>query len=141
MTITLLTETQEGNVGSDWKYHLDVKVFNEGLKGEGSMKVPKHTLDAGNVQEPPGPPEPLVLTCGEGGREVMARLSLTATEVDLFISDSGTASIDLKINAPGPGEQPFTREFEIGAGVRESPGILNKNAIFTVHGRLVLSCD
>jgi hypothetical protein len=141
MTLSLLTETQEGNVGNDWKYKLDAKVFNEGLKGEGTLEVPKHQLDAGDVQEPPGPPQPLLLNCGEGGREVMIRLSLTATEVDLFISDSGTASIDLRVNAPGPGEQPVSKEFEIAAGVRESPGIMNKNAIFTVHGRIELVCN
>jgi hypothetical protein len=141
MTLSLLTETQEGNVGSDWKYKLDAKVFNQGLKGEGVLKVAKHTLDAGEVQEPHGAPEPLTLDCGEGGREVMIRLALTATEVDLFISDSGTATTDLKLMAPGPGEAPLSQEFEIAAGVRESPGILNKNAVFTVHGLIVLACD
>ncbi len=50
LTMTLISEHQEGNCGNDWKYDLDAKVFHEGLKGEGRVSVPKHTLDAGRRQ-------------------------------------------------------------------------------------------
>jgi len=40
--MTLISEGQEGNCGEDWKYVLDAKVFNQGLKGQGSISVPYH---------------------------------------------------------------------------------------------------
>ena len=140
LTISLISETQEGNIGSDWKYDLGVKVFNQGLQGQGKISVPKHQLDSGDVQPPPGPPDPLDLEAGEGGGDVLVRLELLATEVDMFKNDSGTASMDIRLVAPKPGEERITHSFEVGAGVRESPGILNKNAVITVQGRITLTC-
>ena len=37
VTISVLSESQEGDIGDDWKFDLAVKVFNEGLKGEGHI--------------------------------------------------------------------------------------------------------
>ena len=59
VTMTLLTESQQGNIGDDWKYTLEAKVFNQGLKGKASISVPKHKLSSGATQEPPGPPAPV----------------------------------------------------------------------------------
>ena len=64
---------------------------------------------------------------------------LTATEVDMFVNDVGKASKDLKIECPGPGGHTITREVDIAAGVRESPGILNKNSVFTLRVRFQLT--
>lgn len=138
LTMTLISEGQEGNCGDDWMYDLETKVFCEGLKGEATVHVPKHTLDAGTVREPFGSPEPVELFRGECKNELMVRMLLTATEVDMFVNDVGKASKDLKIECPGPGNHTITREVDIAAGVRESPGILNKNSVFTLRVRFQL---
>jgi len=49
VTISVLSESQEGDIGDDWKFELNAKVFNEGLAGEGVIKVKKHNLPAGVV--------------------------------------------------------------------------------------------
>ncbi len=69
------------------------------------------------------------------------RIELTATEVDLFVNDVGKASKDIRIECPGPRGDKVTKELDIAAGVRESPGILNKNSVFTVGSRFTLTCD
>jgi len=139
--MNLLSESQEGNCGEDWKYEVNVKVFSEGLKGEGTISVPMHTLDAGSVREPHGSPEPLVIFTGECLTEMLIRLNLTATEVDLFVNDVGKASMEFKMECLGPGAGSVTKDVEIAAGVRESPGILNKNSVFTAAVRFELICD
>lgn len=141
LTMTLISESQEGNCGDDWKYDLEAKVFYEGLKGEGKVSVPKHLLESGAVKEPFGSPDPLDLFEGDCTGEVLVRLELTATEVDLFINDVGKASKDIKINAPAFGHKKVTKDVDIAAGVRESPGILNKNSVFTLRVRLSLVSD
>ena len=141
LTMTLISEHQEGNCGEDWKYDLDVKVFHEGLKGEGQVSVPKHTLEAGIVKEPFGSPEPLVVFEGECLTELLVRMQLTATEVDLFVNDVGKASKDIRIECPGPRADKVTKEVDMAAGVRESPAILNKNSVFTVRVRFTLTCE
>ena len=141
LTMTLVSEHQEGDCGEDWKYDLDVKVFHEGLKGEGRVSVPKHNLAAGSVKEPYGSPEPEVVFAGECLTELLVRLELTATEVDLFVNDVGKASKDVTIECPGPHGDKVTKEVDIAAGVREAPAILNKNSVFTVRVRFTLTCD
>ncbi len=140
LTMTLISEHQEGNCGEDWKYDLEVKVFHEGLKGEGRVSVPKHTLESGPVKEPFGSPEPLVVFEGECLTELLVRMQLTATEVDLFVNDVGKASKDIRIACPGPRTDKVTKEVDIAAGVRESPAILNKTSVFTVRVRFTLTC-
>jgi len=141
LTMTVVSESQEGNCGNDWKYALNVKVFNEGLKGEGSVSVPKHNLSSGEVRAPYGSPEPLVLFTGECVSQLMVRMDLTATEVDMFVDDIGKASKDLTLDCPVSGRGKVTREVDIAAGVRESPGIFNKNSVFTLRVRFTLDCD
>ena len=141
LVMTLLTENQEGECGEDWKYEVEAKVFNEGLKGEGKISVPKHTLAVGDTQPTFGSPEPLTIYEGECLTELKVRLQLTATEVDLFMDDVGSASMELKMECPGPGVSTTKRKVDITAGVREAPVILNKHAVFTVSLRFDLICD
>jgi hypothetical protein len=49
--------------------------------------------------------------------------------------------MEFKLECPGPAGGSATKEIEISAGVRESPGILNKNSVFTVQVRFDLVCD
>ena len=67
VTMSLVSERQDGPIGDDWKYVVEAKVFNEGLKGKGKIKVPKHNLPSGVTQDPPGPPEPLTMDAGGCG--------------------------------------------------------------------------
>jgi len=139
--MTLISEYQEGECGEDWKYQLDVKVFHEGLKGEGQVNVPKHNLVAGVVKQPWGSPEPVIVFAGECLTELLVKMQLTATEVDLFVNDVGKASKEIRIECPGPHGDKVTKEVDIAANVREAPAILNKNSVFTVRVRFTLTCD
>ena len=40
VTMSLVSERQDGPIGDDWKYEVEAKVFNEGLKGKGTISVP-----------------------------------------------------------------------------------------------------
>lgn len=141
VTITLLTESQQGNIGDDWKYNLEAKVFNEGLKGTGNIKVKKHNLSSGDTQEPPGPPAPIELPAGNAGAELMIRLTLFATEVDFLKSDSGETQINFHMPSPSDGSAPIVRETEVSVGVRESPGLMDETAVLTLKLRLEASSD
>ena len=63
---------------------------------------------------------------------------LTATEVDMFINDVGKVSKDIRVEMPGPLDARLVREVDIAAGVRESPGIRNKNSVFTLRVRFTV---
>lgn len=141
LTMTLISENQVGNIGEDWKYEVEAKVFTEGLQGQGIVQVPKHHLASDVVAVPHGSPPPQVLFTGQCADGLLVRLHLKATEVDMFINDVGKADKDLRIECPGPAGGTVTKEVDIAAGVRESPGILPKNAVFTVRVRLTLACE
>lgn len=141
LTMTLISETQEGNIGEDWKYDLAATVINEKLEGEATLSVPKHNLPSGIVREPHGAPGPVVLFSGDCEDRLRVRIQLTATEVDMFVNDVGKAGKDLSIECPGPGGEKVTKEVDIAADVRESPGIIPKTAVFTVRARFALTCD
>jgi len=139
--MTLISEHQEGRCGDDWKYDVDAKVFNEGLQGEGVISVPKHTLRVGVVEKPHGLPEPLTIYTGECLTELLVKLNLKATEVDMFINDVGKASMEFKLECPGSVGGSITKEVEISAGVREVPAFLNRDSVFTVEVRFDLVCE
>lgn len=138
VTISVLSETQEGDIGDDWKFELNVKTFNEGLQGEGVIKVKKHHLPAGVVQDPPGPPEPLELPAGEGQQNILVRLNLKATEVDLFQNDVGIVERDMTCPCPSEQDRISAHQTDLSVGVRESPGFLNQVAVFTLKLRIVI---
>jgi len=138
VTISVLSESQEGDIGDDWKFELNAKVFNEGLAGEGDIKVKKHNLPAGVIQDPPGLPEPLVIPGGTGENNILVRLKLKATEVDMFQNDSGTVESDLTCPCPTVEDRISAHQTEMSVGVRESPGFLNQVAIFTLKLRVVI---
>jgi len=140
VTFSILQENHEGPIGDDWKYWVEAKVFNQGLKGAGKIEVPKHSLPTGTTQEPPGSPAPLELAAGECGQRVKVKLTLEATEVDLFKNDVGITDIDTYLDCPGPGEKPLVHDGEISVGVVESPGTTGETSIINLKFRLVLAC-
>jgi hypothetical protein len=141
IVFSILEENHEGPIGDDWRYWVEAKVFNAGLKSQGKITVKKHSLPTGTTQVPPGPPEPIELAAGECGERVKVKLTLEDTEVDLFRNDVGTVDIDTHLDCPGPGEEPLVRDGEISVGVVESPGITGETSIITLKIRLVLSCS
>ena len=138
---SLLSERQDGEIGDDWKYEVETKIFNEGLKGKGTISVKKHSLDSGITMEPHGSPEPLELGAGVGGSELKIWLKLKATEVDLFRNDDGESELNFTIKCPRAGEDPLVVEKEISCGVTEKPVVAGNTSTFTVGVRLVASCD
>jgi len=138
--MTLISECQEGNIGEDWKYKLDAKVIGEGVKGQGSVSVPKHNLPAGVIREPYGSPTPQELFTGDCNGELQVQMNLVATEVDLFINDVGKLQKELVIQCPGPAGGTVTKELDLAVDVRESPPILPQKAVFTLRVRFQLTC-
>ena len=139
VTVSILSETQEGDVGDDWKFELNVKIFNEGqVTDEGIFKVKKHTLTAGTVQDPPGPPAPITLKAGDGENHILVRFNLKATEVDLFQNDTGIIESDLTCPCPSAEDRISAHQTDLSVAVRESPGFLNQVAIFTLKLRVVI---
>jgi len=141
LKMTLVSESQEGKIGDDWKYTLHAKVYNEGLKGEGKIRIKKHTLGSGDTQPPPGPPEPIVMDAGGAGAPLNIKLNLKATEVDFFKSDSGEHEVAVSMNTPRPGGEPITLDTEIAVGVQESPGFVDQTAVLTLKLQLTSTSD
>jgi len=137
---SILTESHEGPIGEDWRYWIEAKVFNQGLQGQGTIKVEKHNLPSGTTQEPPGPSNPIEISGGDHSNQFKIKLTLEATEVDLFRNDVGKTDIDLYLDCPEPGANPITYDKEISVGVVESPGISGEASIITLKVRLVVGC-
>jgi hypothetical protein len=141
ITILLLSEGQEGNIGNDWKYELEAKIFSGPRIGMGTIRVPKHTLESGiNLEPPPGPPEPLVLPAGEPGGRIRVDLRLSVEEVDVIENDTGAMSTSIKLTCPGAGEPPVVHEREISVGVSEQPSGFG-SASFTLAFRMTVEND
>ena len=141
LTMTLISESQEGNIGEDWKYELDVKVRGDGVEGQGSASVAKHNLPSGVVREPHGTPPPQELFTGDCDTALTLQLHLTATEVDVFVNDVGEVQKDLVIECPGLAGGTVTKEVDIDVTVRESPPIWPRKALFTLRVRFNLTCS
>lgn len=140
LTLSLISESQEGDVGDDWKYELEAKVFSGALAGQGTISVPKHKLSSGETQEPHGNPAAISIPAGEAGAEIKVNLKLVATEVDLFRDDSGEQKTSIVMNAPHAGGENITKEVDLAVGVVEMPGQMS-SAIFTLRIGLSLASD
>jgi hypothetical protein len=138
---SVLTESHVGPIGEDWRYWIEAKVFNQGLKGQGTISVKKHSLPSGTTRVPPGPPAPVEMPAGDCTNEIKIKLTLEATEVDLFRNDVGKTDIDLTFRCPKPGEATRVHDHEISVGVVESPGITGETSIFSLKVRLELYCE
>ena len=140
LTLSLISESQEGDVGDDWKYELETKVFSGALAGQGTISVPKHQLASGETQEPHGNPAAIAIPAGEPGAEIKINLKLTATEVDLFRDDSGTQNTSIVMVAPHSGGEKVVKEADLSVGVVEMPGQMS-SAVFTLRIGLALASD
>ena len=140
ITISLLSESQKGTIGNDWKYTLEAKIFSGALTGKGKISVPKHTLDSGKTQLPPGPPEALVLPAGEAGEEVLVDLRISVAEVDLLQNDTAEMTSSFKLTSPLAGAAAVVEEREISLGVEEEPSGIG-SAVFKLAFRVSLESD
>ena len=137
---SVLTESHEGSAGDDWKYWIEAKVFNRGLQGQGTISVKKHTFPPGITQEPPGPPPPIEMPAGDYNNQLKVKLTLEATEVDLFKNDVGIVQITVNLDFPEPGAGPTVYDKPVSVGVLESPGLTGEASVFSVMVRLEISC-
>jgi hypothetical protein len=140
ITISLLSESQTGTIGNDWKYSLEAKIFSGALTGKGTINVAKHTLDSGKTQVPPGPPEPLVLAAGEPGDEILVDLRAAVAEVDLIKNDTAEMTSSFKLTCPAAGAAAVVEEREISLGVEEEPSGIG-SAVFKLAFRVSLESD
>jgi hypothetical protein len=140
ITISLLHESQKGNIGNDWKYSLEAKIFSGALTGKGTISVPKHRLDSGKTQVPPGPPEALVLPAGEPGAEIRVDLRTKVAEVDVFQNDTAEMPSSFKLTCPAAGGAAVVEEREVSLGVEEEPSGIG-HAVFTLAYRVTLESD
>ncbi len=138
MTMSILSESQEGDIGDDWKYSLQAKIYSGALQGQDTIDVKKHSLTSGTTQEPPGPPAAAVIPAGENGAEIKVDLKLMASEVDFLKNDTGEKSVTFSMICPAVGAEPVVDEREITAGVTEAPTGLG-NAVLTLKIRMVLA--
>ncbi|MCF6264694.1 MAG: hypothetical protein L3J24_14060 [Xanthomonadales bacterium] len=141
ITFSIVEESHTGTIGDDWKYMVEAKVYNEGLKGEAIISIPEHTFPGDTIQSPPGPDQSIKIPAGDCGKPVKIKIFAEATEVDIFKNDVGKKNIDLSLQCPGISDEPLTVEHEIQIGVVETPNSINKTSLFTIKVRFVLSCE
>ena len=136
LTLSVVSEHQEGEIGDDWKYELEAKLFCGGLKSDGTIHVKKHNLGSGETRELEAGEAAIELGGVDPSSECRLDLTLTATEVDILRNDVGTASRSITLNFPGAGETA-SQEEEISAGVTEAPANIS-TSVFTLKLRLDL---
>ena len=141
VTFSIVEESHTGPIGDDWKYWVEAKVYNEGLKGEALISIPKHSLPDGVVQKPPGPAETIRIPSGDPTKPILIKITAEATEVDTFKNDIGKKSLDLTVQCPGDKSKPLIFDKEIEIGVVESPALTGATSIFKIKARFELSCE
>jgi len=144
ITMSVLSESQTGTLGNDWKYSLEVRIYDTGggraLTGQGTISVPEHRLDSGRTQEPPGPPEALVLPAGRPGAEILVDMRLAVAEVDLVMNDAAETTASFKMTCPASGAPAVSEEREIVVSVLEQPSGVGR-AVFRLVCRATLESD
>jgi len=140
ITFSLVLESLVGDIGDDWEYSVQAKVFNPGLTGAGTIGIPEHQLAPGRSQPPPGAGQSVVIPAGACGTGPRVELTVNATEVDWLIDDHGSNVIVVPMECPGPGGPPFTIQPEISVVVRESPRFFGGSATLKVKVSLVAAC-
>ena len=136
LTLSVVSEHQEGDIGDDWKYELEAKLFCGGLKSDGTINVKKHNLASGETRELDEGEAAIELGGVEAGSDCRLDLKLTASEVDILRNDVGTASRSISLKIPAAGESS-SQEEEISAGVTEAPANIS-TSVFTLKLRLEL---
>jgi hypothetical protein len=140
ITVSLLSEFVDGDIGDDWQYSLGARVVDPAPGGEGRIDVPRHKLEAGTTRELVDGPS-TTFDAGPCGADIGVELTLAAAEVDWIFSDTGEDSATLEIRCPEPGGEPVVREREVSTYVEEKPRVLGGSANFVVKVRVTAHCD
>lgn len=140
ITLTILSEFVDGEIGNDWQYALAAELFNPEPAGTGRIDVPRHRIRAGVVHELPDPPS-VTIEARPGDPTVRVELTLAAAEVDWIFSDTGEHTAALELRCPEPGDAPVVVEKEISTYVEEKPRILGGSANFVVGIRVTAASD
>ena len=139
VTVSLLGEFVDGDIGDDWQYALSVDVFNPGPAGSARLDVPPHRVKPGVEHELPDGPS-ATIEAGPCGVPMRIELHLAAAEVDWIFSDTGTSSAAIELRCPGPDEPAVTIDRHVSAYVEERPRIIGGSANFMLRLRVVAEC-
>jgi hypothetical protein len=141
ITISLVEESVQGDIGDDWKYSITATARDpeDAITGTGRISVAEHVLKPGTAQPPPTPAG-VKISGGECGTRVHVELAVQATEVDWLVDDPASQKVLVAIECPGAGKPPVTSDASISVKVRESPQVLRGEATFQVRLRLTATC-
>lgn len=141
LTVSVVEESVDGDIGDDWQYAVTATVID--AKGRsiesGKIRVPEHHLKPGTSQPPPQAAG-VKIRAGGCGTFSKVELQLDVSEVDWLVDDPGTKTVMVPIDCPGQGRDPFTQESVISIQVRERPRVLGGEATFKLKLRLVAVC-
>jgi hypothetical protein len=140
ITVSLLSEFVDGNIGDEWQYSLAVDVVDPAQGGGGRIDVPRHKLKAGATRELVDGPS-TEFDAGSCGDTIRLELTLAAAEVDWVFSDTGEDSATVEMRCPAPGGAPVIVEREVSTYVEERPRLLGGSANFVVKLRIAGRCE
>jgi hypothetical protein len=141
LTVSVVEESVEGNIGDDWEYWVTATVID--AKGRsieaGKIRVPEHQLKPGTTQPPPQAAG-VKIRAGACGTPAKVELRVDVNEVDWLVDDPGTKTVMIPIDCPAQGKPPFTKDTVISIHVRERPKLLRGEATFKLTIRLMAIC-
>ena len=141
--LTIVEESLNGDIGDDWEYSVEIKVFNPASAtmpvSAGTIQVPKHQLAPGSAQRPPDGTQSLILEAGPCETVARVDLTFTAAELDLLSDDKEVDSRGLTLACPGPGQEPHSEHYRPRLTIRESGG--DGIATLTLTLEVESACD
>ena len=139
ISISLVSEHVDGEIGNDWKYSLSAEAVGMDGSDSARLDVPQHKLSPGLTSVPPNR-EAVTLRGGDCGTPTRVVLTLVASEVDWVFSDTGEQSVTVELSCPGTDQEPIRLEREIAAHVEERPRMLGGSANLLIKVRLITHC-
>jgi hypothetical protein len=141
LTVSVIEESLEGDIGDDWEYTVTATVIDPNGRSieSGKIRVPEHQLKPGTTQPPPQAAG-VKVRAGVCGTFPKVELRLDVNEVDWLIDDPGSKTVLVPIDCPGEGKPPSAKETVISVQVRERPKALGGEATFKLKLRLATVC-
>ena len=139
ISVALISERVDGDIGDDWEYAVEVRVAGVGGTDSGRIEVERHKLTPGVMRELPGVHSTDV-AAGPCGSVAELELHLRAAEIDWVFSDVGEHSTRMRIDCPGAGTSPAVMDREVGVRVEERPLIIGGAATLILKVRITAAC-
>lgn len=141
LTVSIVEESVDGDIGDDWEYTVTATVIDANGRSieSGRIRVPEHLLKPGPPQPPPQAAG-VKIRAGACGAFPKVELRVDVNEVDWLVDDPATKTVMVAIESPGQGKPPFAKETEIAIQVRERPKVLGGQATFKLRLRLAAVC-